>query len=256
MDSQRDSFADETVALRVRRNTGSAALAAVCLIYFGFFRGFSPPPVADLFSFGDALFNYTLRIGGVLMGLVALGSLTGVSIVLMLDAVVSVAIGLGLMLSGLSMMVGGQFTFNYMLYLLFGAMFLSAGVRNGHDFRVLTAWRPESSGRPDRPHRDTTVASTGPATSPAESSLAGELLQRGTHPREQDATTPRITNESIPSSDDSGSALRKTDVAEPSEQGPVSPRPSKTGGTRPRSPSVPDDGFLASFADDDPPSPP
>ena len=94
------------VAGRVRRNARSAGYSAACLLFFGF-GWFAPPTVTDLFSAGDALFNYTLRLGGLTMALIVLLSFLGKPKVLILDATASLAIGVALIVSAAMMILGG-----------------------------------------------------------------------------------------------------------------------------------------------------
>ncbi len=117
-----------------RANAGSAAFSAACLIYFGFFR-FAIPTVTSLFSLGDAVFNYTLRIGGVAMAGIALWCLIGSSAALLVDGFVSVAVGLLLAFSGVAMLLGGGSAMGQGIYILFGGMFAAAGVRNVRLYR-------------------------------------------------------------------------------------------------------------------------
>jgi len=119
-----------SLAAAVRSNATSAAIAAACLIYFGFFH-LSHPTGNDWFSLGNLILFYSLRIGGVALAVVAAWSLLGHSGVLIVDAAISVPIGLAFIVSGILMLVDGGGTFQSVLILIFGAMFISAGVRNG-----------------------------------------------------------------------------------------------------------------------------
>jgi hypothetical protein len=126
------------ISLRVRRNAGSAALAAACLIYFGFFQ-LAKPVGNDLFAIASLVFVYTLQIGGVLMAMVVLPSLLGHPMALLLDAVVSVGIGVLFVLTGVAMLLGGGDAIQTVLNVIFGAMFFSAGVRNGRYYITTTS---------------------------------------------------------------------------------------------------------------------
>jgi hypothetical protein len=120
-------------AARVRQNTGNAAFAAICLLFFGF--GYFSPPAADsLFTAGDALFAYTLRVGGVAMACVAIACLGNKPVALLLDAIVSFSIGALLIVSAAMMILGGGFGLNKLLYVLFGGMFIVGAIRNGRDY--------------------------------------------------------------------------------------------------------------------------
>lgn len=128
----------DTVARRVRAEFWPCAISAVLLSYFGF-AVFEFQPVTDLFRIGDAIFNYALRIGGVGMALAAAAALTGFSLALLFNAVLSVAIGAALTVGGGFMIAGGGMALNQILYLIFGAMFVSGGLRNGRDYFLLAA---------------------------------------------------------------------------------------------------------------------
>ena len=106
--------------------------------------------MTDLFSLGDAVFNYTIRVGGILMALVAVGSYMGRPLALLADAVVSIAIGVLLGFSGVAMMIGGGgLALNQLFYVLVGSMFTVAGVRYGHDYFHITATHTPHTGRDD-----------------------------------------------------------------------------------------------------------
>lgn len=154
------------VSARVRHNAGSAGLAALCLLFFGFFR-FAPPTVTNLFTLGDAIFNYTLRAGGVAMGVIALWLLLGRPITLIVDAVATIAIGVLLALSAVMMILGGGFGLNQILYIVFGATFLASGVRIGRDYFLMAraGATTSSSSQPGAiDHAQVTPSATGGST--------------------------------------------------------------------------------------------
>lgn len=124
------------MASRVRQNAPSAAIAAVLMIYFGFFV-LAKPAGADLFHRAALVFCFTLRIGGIIMALIAVGSLVGHRVVLLVDGIASPAIGALFVLSALAMLFDGGGAFNCGLYVVFGAMFVSAGVRNWREYFAL-----------------------------------------------------------------------------------------------------------------------
>ncbi len=261
-----------SIASRVRQNTVSAAIAAICLIVFGFFDFFSIPKVTDLFTLGDAAFNYTLRIGGVLMAVIAVWSFSGRVTALLADAMVSVAIGCLLIFSGVAMIVGGGgVSLNYGLYVLFGAMFISAGLRNWRDFSLLKASQspaarddPISFGPPPTPFVEDELPV------PPSSSLAGRLRERmadrnGAKPgplSEAPASTPPISKptSSIAERPGESPTLKDAQIAEATppalDNEPIlgadeTSDPHSTKEDKDDQP--PPDGFLASFADDGPP---
>jgi len=260
------------ITSRVRQNTGSAAVAAICLIVFGFFDFFSIPKVTDLFTLGDAAFNYTLRIGGVLMAVIAVWSFSGRVTALLADAMVSAAIGCLLIFSGVAMIIGGGgFSLNYGLYVLFGAMFISAGLRNWRDFSLLKSTQ-------STPAREGPIGFGSPPDEfaedarpvPPSSSLAGRLRERkadqhGTKPEHSSeppaSTPPRSTPTSSIAERPNLSATLEDEHStgatppmldeEPILGADKTSDPDSTKDDKDDQP--PPGGFLASFADDGPP---
>ena len=129
------------VASRVRGNAGSAGLAAALLIFFGFFY-VAKPTGSDLFARSALAFVYALRVGGIAMAGLAVWSLLGHRLVLIVDALVSVTIGVVFGLSGVGMLIGGGDVLQVVLNVVFGGMFISAGLRNGRAYSSLTLPAP------------------------------------------------------------------------------------------------------------------
>jgi len=122
---------------RVRQNAGQAGFTALCLLFFGF-GWFSPPTATGLFSTGDALFNHTLRGGGLVMACIALAFIAGKPVVLMIEAVVSMVIGGLLAVSATMMIFGGGLGLSQVFYLMVAGMFVLAGVRNVRSFLAVS----------------------------------------------------------------------------------------------------------------------
>ncbi len=161
---------DEGVsAMRVRQNAGPAAVGAAFLLYFGFFH-LAEPTGTELFDRASWVFYHTLRIGGVAMAVVAVWSLLGQPITLAVDALITVAIGALLILTGIGMVVDGGGMIQTAINVVCGGMFISSGVRNWRDYRLLCA-------TPASP------ASTIPI--PSSSSSWGESRSEGVSRREQ-----------------------------------------------------------------------
>lgn len=123
---------------RVRRNAGSAAIAAVCMLYYGFER-MGEPTGTDLFSKANLVFFYTLRIGGIVMALLAIWCWIGHTTALIVDAVVSIGLGALFALTGVGMLIDGGGMFQSVLNVLFGWMFYAAGVNNWSTYREITS---------------------------------------------------------------------------------------------------------------------
>jgi hypothetical protein len=209
------------LAARVRRNAASAGLGALCLCYFGFFS-FAIPTVTDRFTLGDAIFNYTLRIGGIGLGLIAFASLTGRVLVLAMDGALSLVIGAALGLSTILMLSGGGFGDpNMLIYLLVGGMFVATGIRNVRDF---------FHGRSSFFRRD------------------AEEAQVRTVPPVEDESRARVRTASVSDSPDRSLSTVPMVRAKPAPPNP-GPIPAAT-----REP--PAEGFLAGFAKKKPPPAP
>ncbi|NOS99546.1 MAG: hypothetical protein HOP29_02845 [Phycisphaerales bacterium] len=131
-----DHLSPDDVAARVRHNTASAAIAAALLLYFGFASGYVYPQAAGMFDAGGRIFIRTLQIGGCAMLLSAVASYTGLSLALLFDGVGSLLIGLSLAVSTLLMVADGGG--GSILYGLFAAMFVIAGVRNIRDWAAFS----------------------------------------------------------------------------------------------------------------------
>lgn len=262
---------ESSIASRVRQNTASAAVAAICLIVFGFFGFFSIPKVTDLFTLGDAAFNYTLRIGGVLMAVIAVWSFLGRVTALLADAMVSVAIGCLLIFSGVAMIIGGGgVSLNYGLYVLFGGMFISAGLRNWRDFSLLKTTQPTAErddrigfGSPPAPFEENALPV------PTSSSLAGRLRERMAGQKDaKPEPLPDAAASASPPCRPTSSIAEQPDLSATLEDvhssGATQPAPDEEATLRAENASgsdskedghddqPPPSGFLASFAEEEP----
>jgi hypothetical protein len=249
------------VEQRVRQNTGSAGLAAGLLIFFGFF--YIVKPTDDgLWAYAALAFYHTLRFGGLAMAAIAVFSSLGQPLALLLDAVVSCLIGALLILTGVLMAIGGGDLLQPFISIVCGAMFVSAGLRNGRDFSHFPA---ETEVQEEFDPAAEEVASVlkhqpkedQPADAPP--SLAGVLLDRADRedkvgPKRRatggGATTggARFASHDevihLPDSDDPAS-LEDVKPPPPPEQEAEKKR-------RPES-SPPPDGFLADLGNEEPP---
>ena len=243
------------VEARVRRNVGSAGLAAGLLIFFGFFC-VAEPTEGGLWGYAALVFYHTLRFGGLAMAAVAVWSSLGHPLALFFDAVVSCLIGAILILSGVLMAIGGGSLLPTLLMIVCGALFVSAGLRNGRDFLQFPIVAKEK--RDEQADRQPTAERLADETS---SSLPGELLKRSAKsadfdPRQAAHTTGgarfAAQDDAIRLPDSDASASR--DDVKPSSP----PEGQKTAkplcGDEKRKPKAPPppEGYLADLADDDP----
>ena len=252
--------ARDIAAGRVRQNAGSAALAAALMIGFGFFT--DPQHIgSDLFSVGARLFYFTLRVGGVLLALVAALSLTGRPFVLLIDALLSAAIGVVLVASGgLTLYDGGGF--QSVLALIFGAMFIGAGRRNGLEFQQIREQQGSPGVAGSDPNFDKRYEQA--RAQPPGDSLASRLVDRSAAPEQSGRLAPEETGaldaEAVPPRepeaspedlwtlrDDGPSGAQATLDETPSETQPED----KAAAPPEHETTDAPDGFLASFADDD-----
>ena len=114
----------------VRRNAVWAAGAAAIMLWYGLGEW-----VIEEGAYGERLLIYTLQVGGGLMALSALLSLTGARFALLFDAAASVAIGVALLAS--AALIYTHMPKQSLLNVLFGVVFLHSGFRNWQDYRAL-----------------------------------------------------------------------------------------------------------------------
>jgi len=119
---------------RVRCNMQPAALTAGLLILFGFFA-YGVPEGDSLFSKANLWLVYALRFGGIAMVIVAVWSSIGHGFALLADAVVSMAVGAVLVVTGVLMVIDGGGTLQSLIVGVCGIFFTTTGFRNGQAFR-------------------------------------------------------------------------------------------------------------------------
>ena len=246
------------IASSVRGNAWSAAIAAALMILFGFYY-LGKPTGTGLFPLSALGFYYTLRIGGIAMAVIAVGSFAGFRPVLLVDAVVSVAIGVLLILTGVGMLVGGGDAFQTILSVVFGGMFFSAGVRNWRDYFLLAPARDHSftaietgSGK-DPAHREAATR-----TAPPVSSLGSQLRERMASPRDSRPPSPPAASISPvaepPVTPASATSVSSGTAPPPNHtEAPAADEQIPAGESREQETGPSPDGFLASFADEEPP---
>ena len=259
MQSASDNVTPSDIASRVRQNAWSAGIAAILLIVFGFYY-LGRPTGTGLFERSALIFFFTLRVGGIALAAIAVGSVLAYRPVLVIDAVVSVAIGVAFALTGVGMLVGGGGTLQTVLQVVFGGMFISSGVRNWREYFWLAvnadrATAPTSGGSIDTP---TWVGDETPSAPPGVS-LASQLRERRSvtaddAPAAQLQQSPKSTVSEPPSvlvnpsngHSDSATSPAAGEAQALDEKASSGEKALQDEGAAP-------DGFLASFADDGPP---
>ena len=234
------------IASSVRGNALSAAIAAALMIVFGFYY-LGKPTGAGLFSLSALAFYYTLRIGGIAMAAIAVGSLAGFRPVLLVDAVVSIAIGVLFVLTGVGMLVGGGGAFQTILSVVFGGMFISAGVRNWRDYFLLPAVRDRPlAGIDTSSSRDSSHGDAATRAAPPVSSLGSQLRERMASPADSRPPLPPAPASATSVTSDHAPPPNDKNIPAADEQTPTGESCEQETGPSP-------DGFLASFADKEPP---
>lgn len=260
-------------ALYVTRNFWPVAIFAALLLFFGFYW-FQGPSGSGVFLLGDTIFQYTLRIGGIVMAVLALLSLTGKLGVLALDGVGSAVIGVLLIISALLMMAGGDRSINQFIYMICGAMTISSGLRNWRDYRVLSGVGGASCTPPGAGYDPNFAQDYEQARSePPGPSLASQLHERAQQAAAGEAGSPAKSPPVVSPLGESAEVASGTGAERPvpqdsGEHTPVSPpvmaedEASGTPGAEEAPTSAeqddtePPDGFLAGFADEGPPRQP
>lgn len=156
------STVNDQLFQEVRRNAGYAAFAAFCLLYFGFFR-FAIPTVTNLFNYGEIIVDYAMRVGGIALAVIAVWSLSGHFLAILIDGFCSSLIGAAFVIGGAIMLIGGGDFVSSGLYLVFGGLFVSAGIRNVQWYKMAAATTAKNKGSATQvlkaPHTDSTGAS-------------------------------------------------------------------------------------------------
>lgn len=240
---------DQSNEARIRSNVSSAGFSGALLLFFGLFMFAFPTVPAEgktWFYIGDTLFNYTLRVGGSMMLLVALVSTSGKPIALLCDCVASVIVGLCLLTAGVMMIADNGAWLNPVLMIAYGLMMISTGSRSGREFAAINAeakkLRPRSQDQVDRltaeNRRDTESAPTQSGSS-TKGNLAAELRRR--RERDEVATTDAID----------APKARPSPPSQPANVPALSADPSTSTASNTPAPAPPG-GFLASFANKPP----
>ena len=125
------------------------------------------------------------------MALVALWSLLGDRTVLLVDGIASTAIGVLFVLAAVGLLLGGGLAFHSVLYVVFGSMFISSGLRNYREYFHLARLAELEDGPDASP--DGEVEGAAPSPLPRLEDLGGgdalgegQFLVDDQHPSERD----------------------------------------------------------------------
>lgn len=145
------------VSAQVRGQAIWSAIAAVMMLWFGF----KYPFIND--TLPADLLNFTLRYGGIAMALSAVMLFSGWPTALMLDGVFAMIIGAALAGAGVLIVVSNrEFGFQTLLFIVFGYLFFSSGLRNFKDYCRLGADATDAEPEPADSHAATAPPSESP----------------------------------------------------------------------------------------------
>ena len=160
------------VEASVRHNTGSAAVAAGLLIFFGFIYPFARHDTPGLFGTGESILFLTFRLGCLVMVGVTVWLSFGHLPALAADAVASVIAGALIGIAGVLMLLDGGWWMQALIISVSGATFLSSGLRNLGDYIAL--YRVESGA--DEDDEDELAALSTPRDSPLAADVAEQRV--------------------------------------------------------------------------------
>lgn len=212
------------IAGQVRQNAFPAGIAAALMLWFGMNSWGGGAVGSPLFLTAAEICEWVVLFGGALMAVSTIWSITGRRPALAYDAGASILIGVGFFVVALLMVVAGAFGYPQILYFLFGAVFLSSGLRNGREYFSLRA--PDSA--------------AAPATNVIHESVSPPIPRAGADDIMKERGARRRSNFTAPVDSPLVASPKECSETEPS----ISPIP-----------SPPEGGFLASFAKKDPPKP-
>ncbi|HNQ23723.1 MAG TPA: hypothetical protein PKK06_11570 [Phycisphaerae bacterium] len=207
--ANRDSIPPDMVRA-VRQTAGPAAIAAACLLIFGYYV--SGAFGSSLFLVAHSIMLWTLRIGGVAMVISAAWCWWGRPSALLFDGVAAIVIGMLLLVSAALMIVAGAMGLAQALYLVFGYLFVSSGARSWRTYRDLMTY-PGSVLRPDSDYDPNFERSYAEARKlPVGASLASRLREKRTdHKPEAAAELPA----GVSPEDEEAQLARSIPLAEP-----------------------------------------
>jgi hypothetical protein len=122
---------------------GSAAIAGVLMVLVGFWLGLTGISNSEVYNHSVTVFNWTMRIGGIAMFVIAALAYLGWRPVLAIDTVIAVTTGLLMVGVGLIWLINSDLL-NGVLVLLFGGMFVRSGLNSWTLFRGSSPPEPAS----------------------------------------------------------------------------------------------------------------
>lgn len=228
----------------------SAFIGAALMLYVGFGMNLSGVSDSAFYNGSVAAFTWTMKIGGIAMGAVALLLWAGLRPALLVDAVLAAAIGAVLMGTGLVWMANGDM--QGILNLVFGVLFLGAAKTSWQAHRFASG--VQAGGFPveavDDLRRE--PAPTAPPATPPDPAAREAAIKRLMAAKRQEVTPDAPAREpgrAVPAEPlGPGPAARQAAVTPPEpSSAPEPPKPAR----RPPEEESPPDGFLSRLGRED-----
>lgn len=185
-------------AVVVRGNTVSALITAALFLYFGFDQ-LAEPTGSGLFAWCNWVFFHAIRFGGIGFAMVAILSMAGLRIALIVDGLLSLVTGLVFVPCAIGMLIGGGDAINVIVIGVLGGFMIMSGIRDVENWRNLAT---RTTGMPRRtfvnPDADTvtTVPRGSAFGSDAESGTSiATIRMDDTRPQSKHGVKPRFDDD-------------------------------------------------------------
>ncbi len=133
MDSDTLQARRDSVQERVRKAAPATLIGAVLMLYFGFVH-LARPDGVDVFHRAALVLYYTLRIGGIALGVTTLLLYVGRPVALVIDAVLAIPAGAIIAICGLLMLLDNGEALNSVILIFCGGSFVSSGFHNAREY--------------------------------------------------------------------------------------------------------------------------
>ncbi len=122
---------------------GSAAFAGALMLLVGFWLGLKGVSPSEIYNHSVTVFNWTMRVGGIVMLVIAALAYAGWRPVLAVDVIFAGAVGVVMIGVGLIWVVNGD-SLHGILVLLFGGLFVRSGLNSWSLLQARPTQRSES----------------------------------------------------------------------------------------------------------------
>lgn len=144
----------------VRGNTASALISSALFLYFGF-NVLAEPTETGAHGWSAWVFFHALRFGGIGFAIVAVLSMTGLRVALIIDGLLSLVTGLVFVPCAIGMLMGGGDAINVIVIGVLGGFMVMSGIRDVENWRRLAA-RTTGASRAQSVDPDADTVATAP----------------------------------------------------------------------------------------------